>query len=90
MPHFFINSNQIDNNSITISDKENYTHIARSLRARVGEKLLLIDEKQIQYETVITQIDNSKINCNIEKKYPSKRFLDFELYLAQSPLRITY
>lgn len=87
MPHFFINSNQIDNNSITISDKENYTHIARSLRARVGEKLLLIDEKQIQYETVITQIDNSKINCNIEKKYPSKRFLDFELYLAQSPLR---
>lgn len=87
MPHFFINSNQIENKTITICDKENYTHIARSLRARVGEKLLLIDEKQIQYETTIVQIDNTKINCNIEKKYPSKRFLDFELYLAQSPLR---
>lgn len=33
----FINSNQITNKEITISDKENYQHIARSLRARAGE-----------------------------------------------------
>lgn len=87
MPHFFINSNQFNNDKITISDKENYQHIARSLRARVGEKLLLIDENQIQYETVISEITNSKIFVNVENSYPSKRFLDFDLYLAQSPLR---
>lgn len=87
MPHFFINSNQIENKKITISDKENYFHIARSLRARVGENLLLIDEKQIQYETAIESITNSEITVKINKSYPSKRFLDFELYLAQSPLR---
>ena len=87
MPHFFINSNQIENKKITISDKENYFHIARSLRARVGENLLLIDKKQIQYETAIESITNSEITVKINKSYPSKRFLDFELYLAQSPLR---
>jgi len=87
MPHFFINSNQINDNVIEISDKENYQHIARSLRSRTGERLLLIDENQIQYETVIDEIDSNKILAKIEKSYPSKRFLEFELYLAQSPLR---
>ena len=87
MPHFFVNSNNKCENHITISDAENYRHIARSLRARCGEKLLLIDENQIQYETTITQIDSKEIICEIKKSYPSKRDLEFDLYLAQSPLR---
>lgn len=87
MPHFFIKSNQISDKKISITDKENYIHIARALRARAGESLLLIDENQVQYETTILQITNSEILAEIDKSYPSKRFLDFELYLAQSPLR---
>ena len=88
MPHFFIGINdKIDNNLVTISDKENYRHIARALRARVGENLLLIDNNQMQYETVITKITNNEIDCEIKKSYPSKRDLEFDLYLAQSPLR---
>ena len=43
MPHFFIDSNNKTDNKITISDADNYRHIARSLCARCGEKLLLID-----------------------------------------------
>ena len=87
MPHFFIKSGQVNNDKISISDKENYFHIARSLRARKGEKLLLIDENKIQYETTIESITNSEITAKVDNSYPSKRFLDFELYLAQSPLR---
>ena len=87
MPHFFINSKQVVNNVVEISDKENYQHIAKSLRAKVGETLLLIDENQIQYETKISEITNSKVLANVDNSYQSKRFLDFELYLAQSPLR---
>ena len=87
MPHFFIDSKNINAKEITINDAENYRHIAKALRARVGEKLLLIDDNQIQYETVIAQITSSEIVCQIEKSYPSKRDLDFDLYLAQSPLR---
>ena len=55
MPHFFIGDDLINPPEIIISNADNYKHIARSLRARVGEKLLLIDDKQIQYETVITE-----------------------------------
>ena len=100
MPHFFIGGaggnkgvngddtpNTIAPPLITIKDTENYRHIARSLRARTGEKLLLIDDKQIQYETVIVEINSKEIVCRIEKSYLSKRDLDFDLFLAQSPLR---
>ena len=67
MPHFFIESKKIENNIITISDINNYKHIAKSLRAKIGEKLLLIDENQIQYETKIKNIDSKEIICEIQK-----------------------
>ncbi|MBR1753335.1 16S rRNA (uracil(1498)-N(3))-methyltransferase [bacterium] len=86
MPHFFINSNKISNNKIVIDDKENYTHIAKSLRSKIGEKILLIDENQIQYETKIVNIEKNSLEVKIETCYPSKRFLNFNLSLAQSPL----
>ena len=87
MPHFFIKSENINNNNAIIDDRKNYKHIARALRAKCGEKLLLIDENQIQYETVIVNITNSQISCRITDSYLSKRDLDYDLYLAQSPLR---
>ena len=87
MPHFFVDSRNRVNNIITINDVENYRHIARALRARAGENLLLIDESQIQYETVIKEISSNEIVCEIINSYPSKRDLEFDLYLAQRPLR---
>lgn len=87
MPHFFIDSKNKTDNIITIDDKENYRHIARALRARKGENLLLIDENGIQYETIIKEITSDKIDCEITNSYLSERDLDFNLYLAQSPLR---
>jgi 16S rRNA (uracil1498-N3)-methyltransferase len=87
MPHFFIKSENVQDKTVKIDDKENYRHIARALRAKTGEKLLLIDEGQIQYETVISKITNNEIFCEIKNFYPSKRDLEFDLYLAQAPLR---
>jgi len=87
MPHFFVKSEDVKDNTVIISDNENYRHIAKALRAKIGEKLLLIDEKQVQYETVIESINKTEIVCKIEKSYHSKRDLEFNLHLAQSPLR---
>ena len=87
MPHFFIDKNNINDNKIFISDSENYRHIARALRARTGAKLLLIDNEQIQYETRILQITNNEIICEIQNFYHSKRDLEFDIFLAQAPLR---
>ena len=87
MPHFFINSKNISKDLVTIDDKENYQHIARSLRAKNGEKLRVIDENRIEYECIISNIDKNSIEAKIEKKYPSKNDLGFNLYLAQSPVK---
>lgn len=87
MPHFFIKSEDVNNEKISIADKENYQHIAKALRIRKGEKLLLIDENQIQYETVVDEVTNKEVIVKIENSYKSNRTLGFRLYLAQSPLR---
>ena len=87
MPYFFINSNDLKNNIIIISDKENFNHIVKSLRIKKGENLLLIDENQIQYETVVEDINNKELTVYVENSYRSSRSLPFRLYLAQSPLR---
>ena len=87
MPHFFIDSKHLNKDEITVSDKENYNHIAKSLRAKVGEDILLIDENQMQYEGKIAKITSNSIEIKIVKNYKSTRHLDFKLYLAQSPLR---
>jgi len=87
MPHFFIDQNSITDNVITISDKENYNHIARSLHVKTGEKLLLVDENRTQYETVVDKITSSFISAKIIKSYMSKRVLPINLYLAQVVLK---
>ncbi len=87
VPHFFIKSSDVNDTSIIIRDLENYNHIAKSLRAKCGESLLLIDENQIQYETRIVSITGKDITVDIKNSYQSNRKLNFELYLAQSPLR---
>lgn len=87
MPHFFIKSESVKNNKAIIDDKENYNHIAKSLRAKIGENILLIDENQIQHEGKIEEITSNSIKIGISKSYKSKREMEFELYLAQSPLR---
>lgn len=87
MPHFFIDSKTVNNNFAVISDKENYNHIVKSLRAKTGENILLIDENQIQYEGIMEKITKNSIEIKINKSYKSNRRLPFKLYLAQSPLR---
>lgn len=87
MPHFFITSNSIKKGILTVSNEKNYKHIAKSLRAKTGEKFLFIDENQIQYEGIIQKISSTSIEVEILKSAKSNRKLDFALYLAQSPLR---
>lgn len=87
MPHFFINSNSINNNEIIISDKELHNHLTRSLRIKAGENIKFIDENKMQYETVAKNITTTTLTAEITKKYISKRFLGYDLCVAQSILK---
>lgn len=87
MPHFIINSNSVNIDEIRVSDKELYTHIAKSLRIKQGETLLFIDENEIQYITKVVEITNKEIYTKVVDSYKSKRKLSFDLKLAQSVLK---
>ena len=87
MPHFFINSASVNGNNVIINDKENYNHIAKSLRARIGEEIKLCDQLGNIYRCKIISITKSEINTEILSKEKSIRKLPFSLALAQSPLR---
>ena len=77
MPHFLIKNENINENKITISDKELYNHLIKVRRTRLGEQLLFLDENEIQYETILSEISSSSFSCEIKKQYKSSRKLNF-------------
>ncbi len=87
MPHFFIKSEFISENKITIPQGDTYKHLKNALRIRLGEELMFVDENKIQYETKVLDINNNYICAEIIKNYPSTRFIEHALYLAQSVLK---
>ncbi len=86
MPHFIISTTDINNDTIKISDRELYKHIIKVLRTKTGERLLFLDENEIQYETCLEKIDTNSFECKILKQYKSTRKLPIKLYVAQSVL----
>ena len=87
MPHFFITTKDINSDKIVISDKENFHHIAKVLRAKAGETLLLVDENQTQYKVIIEKIDSKCITTKVAEISKSDHVLNLNLYLAQSVLK---
>ncbi|MBQ9245686.1 16S rRNA (uracil(1498)-N(3))-methyltransferase [bacterium] len=86
MPHFLINTQNINNNKVTINEKELFKHIIKVMRSKIGEKILFLDENEIQYETVIENILPDSFECKIINSYQSKRKIPLKLYIAQSVL----
>lgn len=87
MPHFFISTNDVNASRVTICDKENFHHIARVLRVKIGETLLLIDENQTQYNVVVEKIDSKSITTKVVDSKKSNHILGLQLYLVQSVLK---
>ena len=86
MPHFLIKTADVKENKITILDKDLYKHIIKVMRTKCGERILFLDENEIQYETRISEIESNFFVCEIEKHYKSERKLPLNLYIAQSVL----
>ena len=87
MPHFLISSNSITEGIIKVSEKDLYNHLAKALRIKQGEKLMFIDENEIQYITKVEKITSSEIYTKVVESYISKRKLDLDITLAQSVLK---
>lgn len=87
MPQFFISSHSVNNDQISVCDKENFHHIVKVLRAKIGETLLLVDENQTQYKVVIENINSKSITTKVVETCKSNHKLDLQLHLVQSVLK---
>ena len=67
MQNFFVNENQINNNTVEIVGKD-VNHIKNVLRCKVGEKLEIgvnLPDTDSKYVAEITKIEDEKIICEI-------------------------
>ena len=87
MPHFFIKQENIKNDIVKINDRDLLKHLVHSLRLKTGEKIKFINENEIQYECIISETSKNALEAKIDKKYPSKRKLNYNLTLVQSILK---
>jgi len=87
MPHFLINTKDINGDIISVSDKETLKHLAGSLRIRAGETLRFVDEKGIQYICEVTEVSNKQLKARILEAFQSARKLKFDLCLVLGVLK---
>lgn len=87
MPHFFINTKNINENIITVTDQALLNHLLNARRVKIREKLLFIDEHKIQYETIILDCQKKFLTAEIIKRYPSFRIPDFNITVARCVLK---
>lgn len=87
MTHFLINSKSITEGVIKVLEKDLYNHLAKALRIKQGEKLMFIDENEVQYITKVDKITSSEIYTKVVDSYKSKRKLELDITLAQSVLK---
>lgn len=83
MPKFFVTSESIKNNEITIMGKD-VNHIKNVLRKKIGEQLIICEQDiSIDYLCDIIKFDKDAIQCNIVKKLESNSESNIEVTILQ-------
>lgn len=82
MPRFFVEKDSINNNHISVFDKD-AVHIGRSLRMKIGDELILCCDK-IDYTTKILSISDSEVICEIISQSSTQSEASINLILYQA------
>ena len=82
-PRFFVESEIIDGNSVILGG-ESAHHISRSLRMKVGERIVVCDEKRNEYECVIESFSSESVVAKIEDVRRSLSEPDYKITLYQA------
>ena len=83
MPKFFVNSNQIQKNTINIKEND-VNHIKNVLRKKINDELIICDSSNSQdYLCEITEIGESNIVCKIKQKLNSEVESNVEVTIFQ-------
>ena len=82
MHKFFVNNNQIDNANIEIIN-EDYDHIVKVLRGKIGDILIISDKSNAKtFNCKIEQITKDKVVCSIieENKKNTEMNIKVDVY----------
>ena len=83
MRKFFVKSNQINGNYISIID-EDVNHIKNVLRLVIGEKIKICDKDNSKnYVSEIVEITNHEVNCTIIEEVEGEAEGNVELHIYQ-------
>ena len=83
MRKFFVKSNQINDNYISIID-EDVNHIKNVLRLAIGEKIKICDKDNSKnYVSEIVEITNHEVNCIIIEEVEGEAEGNVELHIYQ-------
>ena len=82
-PRFFVESEIIEGNSV-ILDGESAHHISKSLRMKVGERIVVCDKKRNEYECVIESFSSESVEARIEDVRRSLSEPDYKITLYQA------
>ena len=87
MPHFLIKKEQINSDTITLfKNDEDFFHLTKALRIKIGEKVKFIDQNGIVYLTNVILSNKSELKAKIVNRYKTKRILNNNICLIQSIL----
>ena len=78
MPRFFVENNQISDGYVTITSDDAH-HISRSLRMAAGEKIVVCDKEENQYECVLE---------NFGDGYVKAKIIESSISVSEMPVRI--
>ena len=71
MPRFFVTSNQIVGDTVTITGEDAH-HLSRALRCAVGDALTVCDMSRTEYECVLTEFLPDCVKAKILTSRPAK------------------
>lgn len=85
IPYFFINKNNI-NNGFAVIESENFKHLVKALRARIGDTVEFSDNEAYRYVGKICEKNNNFAKIKIEEKKKIKKRIP-QIILFQSILK---
>lgn len=82
MPKFFVNSDSINDHTITLED-ENAKHIGNVLRGKIGDVITVCDGQGRDYECEITEITKKTVIAKITDIFTNDNEPDIKITLYQ-------
>ncbi len=82
MHRFFVPSEQISDNNITITGSD-VNHIKNVLRMKVGDKIEVFDSSGSEYKAIIKEINTERVLCRIAESRQQKAERRINVTLAQ-------